>query len=178
MKAVWITAALALVSIAYSLNGSAQPSRGPTKVAFVSGNRVLSSSPDLRAAVARFQTTQRQKLAELQAKQRGLQETRSKMTQAPTAAARTELIKQELQQQAELEQLTAQAQTEMQASQRETQTLLQSHLKPVLDDVAKGQGIEVVLNSDVAVFWGATQLDITNAVIERLKATAPPAPKP
>jgi Skp family chaperone for outer membrane proteins len=67
----------------------------------------------------------------------------------------------------------------MQASQRETQALVQSHLKTVLDQVAIGQGIDLVLNADLAVLWGSTQLDITNAVIERLNAKPSPAtPKP
>jgi Skp family chaperone for outer membrane proteins len=180
MKAVWIVATLALVSIAYSLNGAAQAARGPTKVAFVSSGRLIAAAPELQAVLAKFQAAQRQRLADLQPKQRALQETRRKLAQAPDPIARAALTQQEQTQQAELERLTAQTQTEMQASQRETQALVQSHLKTVLDQVAIGQGIDLVLNADLAVLWGSTQLDITNAVIERLNAKpSPPAtPKP
>ena len=179
MKAVWIVATLALVSIAYSLNGAAQAARGPTKVAVVSSGRLIAATPELQAVLTKFQAAQRQRLAELQPKQRALQETRRKLAQAPDPIARAALTQQEHTQQAELERLTAQTQTEMQASQRETQALVQSELKPVLDQVATSQGIDLVLNADLAVLWGSTQLDITNAVIERLNAKPSPAtPKP
>ena len=183
MKSAWITATLALVAVAYSMNAAAQlKSRGPSKVAFVSANRLVSSSPEMRTALGRFQGEQKQRVAELQAKQRALQETRNKLAQATSATDKTALIKQELDQKTELERLTAQAQSDSQSSQREMQQQIASHLKPVLDEVGKEQGLDVVLNADVAVLWGNTQLDITNEVIQRLNAPkttpAPAPPKP
>jgi outer membrane protein len=180
MKAVWLTATIALVSIAYSLHPVAQvsPPVAPTKIAFVSSNRLVAAAPDIRAALERLQATKKQTVGELQQKQRALQETRSKMAQAPTPAARTELLNREKAQEAELTKLTVQAQFDVQASQREAQALLQSTLKPVLDEVAKGRGIDVVLNSDLAIVWGNPQLDITALVVERLNAAKAPAAPP
>jgi len=176
MKAVWLTATIALVSIAYSLHGLAQTTAfAPTKVAYVSGNRLVAAAPDMRAALTRLQTTQQQKIAGLQEKQRALQDTRAKMAQA-TDAARTELATQEQAQQAELARLTAQAQTDVQASQREAQAMMQSILKPVIDEITKSHGIDLVLNADVAIVWGSPQLDITSLVTERLNAKMPATP--
>ena len=178
MKAVWLTATIALVSIAYSLHGAAQTSFAPpTKVAYVSGNRLLAAAPEMRTALRKFQQTQQRKVGELQQKQRALQETRAKIAQA-TSTTRTELVNQEQAQQAELTKLTVQAQMDVQATQREAQAMLQSTLKPVLDEVTKSRGIDIVLNADVAVMWSAPQLDLTSVVIERLNAAKAPATPP
>src|SRR6188508_886592 len=115
MKSAWITATVALVAVAYSMNAAAQlKSRGPSKVAIVSANRLVASSPEMRTALGKFQGEQKQRAADLQAKQRALQETRNKLAQATTAADKTALIKQELDQKTELERLAAQAQSDMQ----------------------------------------------------------------
>ena len=67
---------------------------------------------------------------------------------------------------------------DVQATQREAQAMLQSTLKPVLDEVTKSRGIDVVLNADVAVMWSAPQLDLTSVVVERLNAAKAPATPP
>ena len=171
MKAAWIPAALVVVSIGYSLNAAAQQSlRGPSKVAFVSPRRILAAAPEVRAALQKFQSTRQQRLNEQQAKQRALEDTRTKLGQAATATERTKLIQEEQEQMLELERLKAQSQTDIQASQQEAQNMLQSELSPVVAEIVKGQGIDVVLNSDVGLFWGSPQLDITPAVIEKLQA--------
>jgi Skp family chaperone for outer membrane proteins len=179
VKAAWIPASLALLTIAYSLNASAQiATRGPSKIASISVRRILTAAPEVLAALQKFQATRQQKLTEIQAKQRALADTRAKLGQSPTAAERTKLIQQEQEQMLELDRLKTQSQTDIQASQQEAQNILQGELNPVVGEIVKQQGIDVVLNADVAVFWGSPQLDITAAVIDKLQAAnrkgAPP----
>ena len=51
-------------------------------------------------------------------------------------------------------------------------------MKTVVEELVKGQNIQVVLN-DTTVIWAAPDTDLTAAVIERLNAQpAPATPKP
>ena len=186
MRARWIAisislvATISLVAIVYSRASAAQlASRGPSKVAFVSGNRLVAESQDVQGAMKRFRSARQQTLTELRSKQQQLEAARRKLAAAKAGAARADLEKEESQLRAELERATAQAQKDLQASQDEVQTTLRSHLKPVLDELAGSQGIDVVLNSDVAVLWASTKLDLTAAVLERLNEKPPEgSPKP
>jgi Skp family chaperone for outer membrane proteins len=65
-----------------------------------------------------------------------------------------------------------QAQTEIQAAQRQMQATVQGRVKTILDDVAKAQNLQVVLNADAALVWAAPGLDLTPAVIERMNKAA------
>ena len=69
-----------------------------------------------------------------------------------------------------LERATAQAQLELQNLQRQVQAEFQGRLKGVLDELVKGQGVQLVLNADQAVLWSAPGMELTNSVIERLNS--------
>jgi Skp family chaperone for outer membrane proteins len=146
--------------------------RGPdtSGIAIVSGRRVMASSAEARAALTRAQEKQRQTAADLRAKQEALAATRRDLDAATDPKTRAELQTRAEQQQAELSRETAEAQTDIAAAQRELQTELATILNPVLTDLGKERGIELILNADVAVLWGARSLDLTNDVIERMKA--------
>jgi outer membrane protein len=174
MKASWTVLFIVVLAVGWTLADARQaPLTGePARVAFVSGQRVLNESPAARAEVARFQAMQKKKAAELRALQEALASTRLKLTQATTAAARAELQQQEKKQRADLEQATAQAKTDVQAQQREMMAELQTQIKPVMEEIAKSQGIDLVLNAEAALMWGSAHLDLTAAVLERMKAKA------
>lgn len=171
MKGRWILGSIALVMLGYALALAADTTRGPSKIAFISVNRLVSQSPDVQTEVGKVRATQKEMFTTLRAKQQALEQTRRALA-AATGAERARLQAQEKEQAADLQKTTAQAQADLQASQREAMVALQAHLKPVLDDIGKREGLDAVLNGDVAIFWGSARLDITSAVLERLNADA------
>jgi len=66
-------------------------------------------------------------------------------------------------------QLTAQAQSDYQATQARLNTEIRTQLAPILADIAKRSSVDVVLNSDT-IAWAAPGTDITNEVVQRLNA--------
>jgi Skp family chaperone for outer membrane proteins len=177
MKTLLASIPLALLLTFLSPAGSAQaPASRPTlPIGYISAQRILAESTIGRAQSARFQTAQQQKTGELRAKQQALEATRQLLAQATDNAARLQLGQQEQQQRTDLERSTAQAQTDLQTIQREVQTELQTQVKSVLADLVKARDLELVLNSDNVLAWGAANLDLTPAVIERLNAAPAPA---
>ncbi len=144
---------------------------GPV-VRYVVSQRILAETTDGKAEIARFQAAQQEKAAQLRVKQQAMEATRVQLAQAPDAAERTRLEKLELQQRTELERATAQAQGEMQALQRQMQSVVQTRVKAALDEVLKGQDVQLVLNFETTVVWSAPGSDITTAVVERMNALA------
>jgi Skp family chaperone for outer membrane proteins len=171
MMGRWIAGSIALVMLGYALALAADTTRGPSKIALISVNRLLAESPDVQTTVGKLRATQKEMLTTLRTKQQALEQTRRTLATA-TGAERSRLQVQEKEQAADLQKATAQAQADLQASQRETLVALQSHLKPVLDEIGKRESLDAVLNADVAVFWGSASLDITSDVIKRLNADA------
>ena len=101
---------------------------------------------------------------------------RKQLAQASESAARVKLQQQEAQQRTELERATVQAQQELQNLQREVLAEFQGRLRVIVEELVKGQGLQLVLNGEQAVIWSAPGIDLTNAVIERLNSQAKTAP--
>jgi Skp family chaperone for outer membrane proteins len=161
--------------------GQTPPSRPALSVGYISAQRVFAESADGKTQGARLQALQQQRASELRARQQTLENVRRQVAQATDSAARVQLQQQELQQRTDLERATAQAQQELQTLQRQVQADFQTLVKGVLDELTKGQGLQLVLNADQAVLWSAPGMDLTSAVIERLNsktAAAPAKPKP
>jgi Skp family chaperone for outer membrane proteins len=151
---------------------------GGQAVAYVSAQRILAEANDAKAEVAKVQTLQQQKSAELRAKQQALDTLRQQLAQATDVSVRVELQQQELQQRTDLDRASAQAQADLQALQRQAQNEVQVRVKSVLNDLSKGEKFQIVLNSDTAIVWAAPGVDLTTAVIERLnRGDASSAPK-
>jgi len=108
---------------------------------------------------------------DLQAKQKELEEAIRQIAKgdALPAAERDRLVQDEARRRAELQQLTQQAQTELQSTQLRLQGELRGQLTPILADIAKRAGVDVVLNSDT-IAWAAPGTDTTNEVVQRLNA--------
>ena len=171
MKSALITASFALFPALFFLAPGGQTAPpAPSRIALVSGQRILAESPETKGEVARLQLLQQQKATELRSKQQALEATRQQLAQAGADAARIPLQQQEQQQRTDLERATVQAQSDLQTLQRQLQTDLQTKVKAVVDDLVKGQDFQVVLNGDTAVIWAAPGVDLTSAVIERLNA--------
>lgn len=178
MKAVLALLSGLLVSAVCVLASATQrpPAREPAGIAFVSTQRILAESASARAEVEKFQAARQQADSDLRAKQQALESTVRQLAMATDPAARAQLQQQEQRQRVELARDTEVAQTALQSSQRQLQLELRDLLKPVLEDPAKGQDVKVVLNADLAVVWGAAELDLTTEVVRRLNARTTPAP--
>ena len=156
--------------------GQTPASRPALAIGYVSAQRVFVESAEGKAQGARLQALQQQKAGELRARQQTLENVRRQGAEATESAARAKFLQQESQQRTDLERATAQAQQELQTLQRQVQTDFQGRVKGVLDELTKGQGIQLVLNADQAVLWSAPGMDLTNAVIERLNSKTAAAP--
>ena len=170
MRIALLFAVLLLVSVPLA-GAAAQTATNPTgRVRYVISNRILSEATEPKAQVAQMQAAQQKAAAELREKQQVLEKTRTELGQATDTTVRTKLLQQEQQQRAELERLTAQAQQEIQTLQRTLNTAFQAKLREILDEILKGQDVDLVLSGDVAVLWAAPGADLTSAVIERWNA--------
>jgi outer membrane protein len=176
---VALSAALVLAGLSaavFGQGGGGQAAQGAGASAqapgirYIVSQRILAESNEAKAELAKFQAAQQQRNTDLRAKQQGLDAIRLKAVQTSDAAERTRLQQQEQQERAVLEKATAQAQADLQSLQRQSQAALQARLKTVLDELLKGQNVQLVLNADTAVVWAAPGLDVTSAVIERLNS--------
>ena len=151
--------------------GLAQQRVAPTgPVAFVSSQRISNETADGKAGVARLQAVQRERAADVRAKQQALEATRRQLQSAQDEAGRTRLQAQEQQQRTEFEQVVTKAQTDMQSQQRQISAELATKVNKIVDEVVKGSGVQMVLSGDNSVVWAAPGLDLTPIVIERLNA--------
>jgi Skp family chaperone for outer membrane proteins len=125
-------------------------------VATISLQRIVAESADGRAANEQLQALAKKMSGDLAAKQKEFQQT------PPNTGENR---------QAELQRLAQQSQTEYANTQRELQTALRTKMNPLVASVAAAHGVDLVLNSDVAVVWAAPALDVTNDVLARLNGT-------
>jgi Skp family chaperone for outer membrane proteins len=156
--------------------GQTTASRPSLSIAYVNAQRVFAETTEGKAQLARVQVLQQQRANELRARQQTLEGLRKQMAEATENAARVRLQQQESQQRSDLERTTLQAQQEVQNLQRQVATEFQNRLRGVLDELVKGQGLQVVLNGEQAVLWSAPGSDLTNAVIERFNSQTAAAP--
>jgi outer membrane protein len=170
MKTLLATIAVSGFAVAYSMNLSGQ-TPPPTPVGYVSTQRVLAESNEGKAAVSRIQALQQQKTGELRPKQQALETTRRQLASATDAAARTQLLQVEQQQRTDLERDAAQAQTDVQALQRQMQSELQVRVRALIEEIAKTKNVQLVLNGDTTVVWSTPGLDLTPDLVRQLNAT-------
>lgn len=138
----------------------------------ISLQRVSAQSDFGKRANQELETLRQERGRELSAKQKELEDVVRQLTRAEAlpAADRDRLLQEETRRRAELQQLTQQAQTALQATQARLQAEMRGKLAPVLADIAKRYGADVVLNSDAAVAWSAPGTDATDEVLRRLNA--------
>ena len=167
MKQLCVLAASAIVIV---LAAAHVRSAGPTVVT-VSLQRVATQSNVGKRASQQLETMRQERNRDLQAKQKGLEEVIRQVAKADAlpAAERERIVQDEARRRAELQQLTQQAQAELQSTQLRLQGELRGQLTPILADIAKRAGVDVVLNSDT-IAWAAPGTDTTNEVVQRLNA--------
>ena len=167
MKQLCVFGASAIVIV---LAAAHVRSAGPTVVT-VSLQRVATQSNVGKRASQQLETMRQERNRDLQAKQKELEEVIRQVAKADalSAAERERVVQDEARRRAELQQLTQQAQAELQSTQLRLQGELRGQLTTILADIAKRAGVDVVLNSDT-IAWAAPGTDTTNEVVQRLNA--------
>jgi Skp family chaperone for outer membrane proteins len=165
-----LCAAIGLALPAAALAQSPVPA--DATVAYVSAQRVSGESAEGRAGQARVIALQRQHTEDLRTQQAALVKLRTEINQAASDEERTRLRAQEQQLQADLTRAAAQVQTELQNLQREISAEIRPRVQAVLSEMLAGTNVQMVLSSEVTLVWARPGLDLTDAVIDRMNATA------
>jgi Skp family chaperone for outer membrane proteins len=164
------TALLALVVLLLTGQVHAQQR---TAIAFVSIQRILNEFAGAKSAARQIEDLRKAKMEDVQAKQKALEATRLEIANAGglfSGSRRTDLHEKEKRQQAELQQASQQAQNEVQKLQADLQAQLRKDVSAVLESLARARGVQLVLNTDTAVVWAATGVDLTGDVLKALDA--------
>jgi Skp family chaperone for outer membrane proteins len=168
MKQLCVLAAGAMVVV---LGATHVRSAGPSVVT-VSLQRIATQSNAGKRAIQQLETLRQERGRELTVKQKELEDVvRQAAKDTLPAVDRDRLSQDESRRRAELQQLTSQAQSDYQNTQSRLQTELRAQINPILADIAKRYGVDVMLNSDTAVAWAASGTDTTDEVLQRLNAT-------
>jgi outer membrane protein len=153
------------------------------KVAFINPQRIFQESSDGKAALTRVQTLTQKKQTENNQRQKALQDNQAKLQASGgvmSDAARGQLEKEIEKQQLDLQRFQQDAQAEIQELQNEVQGDFARKVQPIVDQLAKEKGLQLVFNAGDAGFaWVDPGLDLSGEIIKKLDAgkTATP-PKP
>lgn len=180
MKAVVLAAVLALVP----LSASAQTPFGLSglRVAFFSPQRAFAESDQGKAGMTRLKELQEKSAREIEARNKALQAQEQALEQSlgilneETRNQRTrEIEKVRL----DVERFVQDAQANFLGVQREIETAFTIRLKPALEEVAKANKLQLILNLDTeSLLWADPALDITADVVKQLARADAPAVKP
>jgi Skp family chaperone for outer membrane proteins len=149
----------------------ARPRTAAPTAVHVSIQRIWAQSEVGKRANQQLEAIRQERGREIAAKQKELEDVVRQLGKPGLAAAERERLRQdETGRRAELPQLSQQAQTTFQTTQAKLLKDMLGQLTPILADIAKRYGVEVVLNSDTAVAWAAPGTDATDEVLRRLNA--------
>ncbi len=164
-------AALAAVAIFIVVAAVHTRSAAPSVVT-ISSQRIATQSAVGKRANQQLDAMRQERGRELVEKQKALETVARQLANANALppAEIERLSQEESRKRAELQQQTQQFQTDFQAAQARFQGEIRAQLAPILADVAKRYGVDVVLNSDAAVAWSAPGTDATDEVLRRLNA--------
>ena len=124
------------------------------------------------ALTQRKQAENGEKLKQLQANQQKLQASGNVLANE----ARAQLEKEIERQQVDLQRFQQDAQAEINGLQQDVQAEFGKHLRLIVGDVAKENGVQILFNSaEPALAWISPALDVTPDVVRKLDATARPA---
>ena len=150
------------------------------KIAFIDLQRIAQTSAEGKAAASKIQALQKQKLGEIQEKNKQVEDLKKKLEQGGTVLsdqARSQIEKDIDRTARELQFMQQNAQADAEALERELNTEFQRKLNPVVDQIAKEKGLHMVFSvRDSPVVWVETGLDLSEEVIKRLDTAAKAAP--
>jgi outer membrane protein len=158
------------------------------KVGFVNLQAIAQLSADGKAANAKVQALAQKKQTEGQTKAKALQDNQQKLQTSGSVMseqARAQLEKDIERQTVEGQRFEQDAQAELNELQQELQTDFQKKLMPILEQLSREKGLQVLLSAaDSGVIWADPGLDLTLEAVKKLDggarpaAAAPAAPPP
>ena len=151
------------------------------KIAYVVLDRIAQGSAEGKAAAAKIQALQKQKMGEIQEKSKGVEELKKKLDQGGTVLseqARAQIEKDIDRNSRELQFMQQNAQAEAEQLERELNNEFQRKLNPILEAVAKEKGLHMLFSiRDNGALWADRGLDLSNEVIKRLDSASKAPPK-
>ena len=152
------------------------------KFAYINPPRIFQEAQAGKAAVGRINTLTQKKQTEFQTKQKAMQDNQAKLQSQSgvmSEAARGQLEKEIEKQNTDLQRFQQDAQAEINELQNEVQSDFVQKVNPILDQIAKEKGLQVLFNGGEAGFaWADPALDLTTEVIKRLDAATKPGAAP
>jgi outer membrane protein len=153
-----------------------EPFPAGAKVAFINPQAILQNSVDGKAAIARINALIQKKQKEGEDKAKLLQGNQQKLQTSGSVmneSARSQLEKEIDRQQKEIERFQQDAQAEINDLQQEVQNEFLKKVNPVLEQVAKEKGVEIVLNAEAQIFaWANMGLDLSPDIVKKLDAAS------
>jgi len=150
------------------------------KIAYVDLQRIAQNSAEGKAAATKIQALQKQKLGEIQEKNKQVEELRKKLDQGGTVlsdSARGQIEKDIDRTSRELQFMQQNAQAEAEGLERELNAEFQRKLNPILEQVGKEKGLQMLYSiRDNGAVWADTGLDLSEEVIKRFDAATKAAP--
>ena len=150
------------------------------KIAYVDLQRIAQNSAEGKAAATKIQALQKQKLGEIQEKNKQVEELRKKLDQGGTVlsdSARGQIEKDIDRTSRELQFMQQNAQAEAEGLERELNAEFQRKLNPILEQVGKEKGLLMLFSiRDNGAVWADTGLDLSEEVIKRFDAATKAAP--
>jgi outer membrane protein len=153
------------------------------KLAFVNLQAIAQLSADGKAANAKVQALAQKKQTEGAAKTKSLQDNQQKLQTGGGVMndqARAQLEKEIERQTVEGQRFEQDAQAELTELQQELQQEFQRKLMPILEQLSKEKGLQVLLSAaDSGVIWADPGLDLTLEAVKKMDGgAAAPAPAP
>lgn len=152
------------------------------KIAFINPQRIFQESADGKAALTRVNALTQKKQTENTAKQKALQDNQQKLQSGGSVMsdqARDQLQKEIERQQLDLQRFQQDAQAEIQELQTEVQNEFARKVQPLIDQIAREKGLQMVFNvNDAGFAWVEPGLDLTGELIKKLDAKPATSPKP
>jgi outer membrane protein len=152
------------------------------KIAFINPQRIFQESADGKTALTRVNALTQKKQTENTAKQKALQDNQQKLQSGGSVMsdqARDQLQKEIERQQLDLQRFQQDAQAEIQELQTEVQNEFARKVQPLIDQIAKEKGLQLVFNvNDAGFAWVEPGLDLTGELIKKLDAKPATSPKP
>jgi Skp family chaperone for outer membrane proteins len=146
------------------------------KIAFVNLQQVANLSGEGKISTAKVQALMQKKQAEAQAKSKLLADSQAKLQTSGSImseAARAQLEKDIERMNVEGQRFQQDAQAEINELSQQLQNEFQQKLFPVLEQISKEKGIQVLLSAaDAGVVWAEAGLDLTLDTVRKLDSMA------
>jgi Skp family chaperone for outer membrane proteins len=145
------------------------------KAGFVNLQAIAQLTAEGKAAAAKVNALAQKKQTEGAAKAKSLQDNQTKLQTSGTVmsdAARAQLEKEIERQTVEGQRFEQDAQAELNELQQELQKEFQDKLMPILVDISKEKGLQVLFSAgDAGVIWIEPGIDLTMEAVKRMDTT-------